>query len=75
MSEERRKDYPDIIERLKNIELLLKGNGKVGVAEMARRSFESWQKHKASKNGLIDWTFRIAISLILGYIALNVGLK
>ena len=75
MPDERRKDYPDIIERLKHIEYLLKGNGTVGVAEMARRAFEYCQLHKASKNGLIDWAFRIGISLILGYIALQVGLK
>ena len=75
MNEERRRDYPDIIERLKHIETLLMGNGRVGIAEMSRRSFEYYQQHRASKNGLIDWGFRIAISIILGYIALKVGLK
>ena len=64
-----------LVKKIDHIETLLMGNGKVGVAEMSRRAFEYCQSHKASKNGLIDWAFRIGISLILGYIALQVGLK
>lgn len=73
--EERRKGYADIHKDLRDIKILLMGNGKVGVAEMARRSFEHYQGQKKSTNGLIDWVFRIVISLILGFIALKVGLK
>jgi len=57
------------------VKKLLMGNGKVGVAEMARRSFEWMAKCKASKNGLLDWAFRIGISIIVTYIAISVGVK
>lgn len=60
---------------LKEIKKLLMGNGKIGVSEMARRAFEYTQWHKASKNGLLDWTFRILISFILGFIAVKVGIR
>ena len=75
MSEERRKDYPDMMERLKHIETLLMGNGKIGVAEMARRAFEYMQVEKTTKNGLVDWAFRIAIMIVLTFIAVKVGIK
>jgi hypothetical protein len=65
----------EIKDKLDHIEKLLMGNGKVGVAEMARRAFEYCQAHKQSKNGLLDWSFRIMITIILGFIAVQVGLK
>ena len=64
-----------IEEKLNHIEKLLMGNGKVGVAEMSRRAFEYCQAMKCSKNGLFDWTFRVLIMLVLGYIATRVGMK
>ena len=54
---------------------ILMGNGIVGVAEMARRAFEYMQLLKSTRNGRLDWAFRIVISLILTYIAVKVGLK
>ena len=75
MPDEGRRDYPDIIESLKHIEKLLRGNGAIGVAEMARRAFDRTEEWRTSKNGLLDWGFRIGISILLGYIALQVGLK
>ena len=54
---------------------ILLGNGKIGVAEMARRSFEYMVSAKSTKNGLMDWTFRMVIVIVLGYIAVRVGLK
>ena len=62
-------------EEIKSLKKLLMGNGKIGIAEMARRSFEYMQCQDRSKNGLLDWTFRIIISLVLGFIAVKVGLK
>ena len=64
-----------IEEKLNHIEKLLMGNGVVGVAEMARRAFEYCQWQKKSKNGLLDWVFRVGIMLILCYIATRVGIK
>ena len=65
----------EIKDKLIHIEKLLKGNGVVGIAEMARRAFEYCQKQKASKNGLLDWSFRIMVAIVLGFIAMKVGLK
>ena len=65
----------EIKEKLSSIERLLKGNGKIGIAEMARRAFEHCEFLKSSKNGLLDWGFRAVITIILGYIALKVGLR
>jgi len=68
-------DIQEIKEKLAHIEKLLKGNGIIGVAEMARRAFEMCQAQQRSKNGLLDWTFRTAIMLVLSFIAVKVGLK
>ena len=60
---------------VKEIKGLLLGNGTVGVAEMARRSFEHMLSMKASKNGMMDWSFRIFITIIITFVAVRVGLK
>jgi len=82
MNEERRQDYPEILldlqevkEGIKSTNKLLLGNGKIGVAEMARRAFEYMQCNKETKNGLLDWAFRVSIMIVLGFIAVKVGLK
>ncbi len=68
-------DLHEIKTKLGHIEKLLMGNGIVGVAEMARRAFEYCQAHKQSKNGLLDWAFRIIIMITVSFIAVRVGLK
>jgi len=68
-------DLHDIKTKLVHIEKLLMGNGTVGVAEMARRSFEYMLHCKQSKNGLLDWVFRVVILTLIGYIAVRLGLK
>ena len=64
-----------ILQELADIKKLLMGNGEVGVAEMARRSFEYIQNQKVVKNGLLDWSFRVCILLILSFVAVRVGLQ
>lgn len=54
----------DILE----IKKLLMGNGKAGVAEMARRGFEGYQHLKVSRQGWVDWAFRLIISGMLARI-------
>ena len=68
-------DLQEIKTKLAHIEKLLMGNGVVGVAEMARRAFEYCQYHKNSKNGLLDWVFRVVIMITLSFIAVKVGIK
>jgi hypothetical protein len=57
------------------IKKMMLGNGVVGVAEMARRSFDYMIQCKQTKSGLLDWTFRAIITIMVGYIAICIGLK
>ena len=68
-------DLKEVKQDVKDIKKMLVGNGSVGVAEMARRAFKYTEWHKASKNGLLDWVFRAIILLMLGAIAVKLGLK
>jgi hypothetical protein len=68
-------ELKEIKDKLSHIEKLLMGNGVMGVAEMARRAFEYCQHHKQSKNGLLDWSFRIVILTLIGFIAMKLDLK
>lgn len=69
-------EHLDRIEKeLHSVKKLLIGNGEVGVAEMARRAFEYMLRCKATRNGLLDWTFRAVITIMVAFIALKVGLK
>ena len=54
----------DILELKK----LLMGNGVAGVAEMARRAFEGYQHLKLSRQGWVDWAFRLIIGGMLARI-------
>ena len=65
----------DLKKELDDIKKLLIGNGKIGVAEMARRAFEYMQHQDKTKNGRLDWTFRIIVGLLLTFVAVKVGLR
>jgi hypothetical protein len=69
------KTFNSLDTKLASIEKLLRGNGTVGVAEMARRAFEHCQYLKSSKNGLLDWAFRVVILTLISFIAVKLGLK
>ncbi len=60
---------------IKELKKIMLGNGVIGIAEMARRSFEYMQHCKNTKNGLLDWTFRAVITVMIGYIAIKIGLR
>jgi len=64
----------EIKEKVEHIDRLLMGNGKVGIAEMARRAFDYMNTEIKSKQGLVDWIFRAVILILLGYIAARIGL-
>lgn len=69
------KELEKVNTQLEHIERLLMGNGKIGVAEMSRRAFDYMQNQTGSRQGLIDWVFRVIILIILGYVATKVGLQ
>lgn len=50
--------------------VLLKGNGKIGFFAMVRIMWES----RKSKNGLVDWAFRVVIMTVISFIAFKVGM-
>jgi hypothetical protein len=60
-----------MLEAFAGLKKILVGNGEIGVAEKARRSFEFVQKYDQSKNGLFDWAFRLGIVIALGWIGLK----
>jgi len=75
MDAELKERFDRLEENSINIKKLLLGNGKMGVAEMARRAFEYVQYQNKTKNGRLDWTFRAIIVVLIGYISVKVGLK
>ena len=68
-------DTKELNYKLDNIKAMLVGNGKMGIAEMARRAFDMCTSCKKTKSGLLDWVFRIIIAVVLGFVAVKVGLK
>ena len=69
------KEKLDTLETNSNsIKKLLLGNGKMGIAEMARRAFEYMLLCKQTNNGLLDWAFRGFITILMTYIAIKIGL-
>jgi len=69
-------EHMDTISKdLQDIKKLLLGNGIMGVAEMARRAFEACTDCSKAKSGLWDWTFRAIITIMVGYVAVKVGIK
>ena len=75
MTDEERDILTSLKEDISEIKQLLLGNGKVGVAEMARRAFEHYQNSKNTRQGYVDWIFRGLITVVLVYIASKVGLS
>ena len=69
------KSLKELNHKIDSIKAILMGNGKVGVVEMARRSFDYMLLSKKTKNGLLDWVFRGIIVIILGYVAVKIGIK
>jgi len=50
-------------------------NGKIGYKDKINRMWEEHQTKKTSSQGLVDWAFRAIITILVGYVALKIGLK
>ena len=64
-----------IDKRTESIEKTINGNGKMGINTKATLAYEGMVNCKRRKNGLIDWTFRAVLTIIISFIAVKVGLK
>jgi hypothetical protein len=64
-----------IAQDLHEIKKLLLGNGVAGVAEMSRRAFETCTACSKAKSGLWDWAFRAVITIMIGFVAVRIGIK
>lgn len=51
--------------------VLINGNGKIGLGAKVHLLWES----RKSKNGLVDWAFRVLIMTVISFIAVKVGIK
>ncbi len=57
--------------KVEDVLKILNGNGKIGLVAKVQILWEG----QKTKQGLLDWAFRIIIATVLGYVALKVGLK
>lgn len=61
--------------RLRSLETSVNGNGKFGLVAKVDTLWHWYKSQTATQAGLLDWAFRVGISIILAYIAVKVGLK
>jgi len=57
--------------KVDDLRVILLGNGKIGLVAKVQMLWEG----KKTRMGLLDWAFRTAIFILIGYIAMKVGLK
>ena len=76
MPEERRKNYPSILNAIKRLEgqmalvlKILNGNGKVGLVAMVNRNTDNvkdlMNDRKVTFSKIFDWTLKIGLSILL----------
>ena len=65
----------DIKDEVLKIRLLWTGNGKVGVGYKVETMWQHFLNNKKTSQGFIDWAFRVAITILLTFIAAKVGIK
>ena len=79
MCKERVANLTDKVDEIKDevmkIRILWTGNGKVGVGHKVFTMWEHYKTKTKSTQGLVDWGFRVCITILLTFIAVKVGLK
>jgi len=75
LCEERVGNLTRIVEEVKDevlkIRILWTGNGKIGAGHQVRTLWDVHVQEKKSTQGWIDWAFRLAIVLMLGWLRLK----
>ena len=64
-----------LFQKVEGLEKTINGNGRTGMAAKVDALWHWYQRQTATRAGLLDWVFRVAISIALGYIAVKVGLR
>ena len=70
-----KQEWKELNYKIDNLKALLMGNGKIGISEMARRAFKYMEHLQTTKNGRLDWVFRIVVMTLITFIAVKIGLK
>ena len=68
-------DINEIKEDVKKILKMFHGNGELGFTAKVHTLWENYNEKRKTNSGLMDWAFRGVITIIMGYIAVKIGLK
>ena len=75
MCQERHQNLGTKVDEIKDevlkIRILWTGNGKIGAGHQVRTLWDVHVQKKKSTQGWIDWAFRLAIVLMLGWLGLK----
>ena len=66
-----KQELDEVKDTINFMKKLLIGNGIIGVAEQARRSFEFMIQSKQTRSGWMDWVFRLVITAMLTYLMMR----
>ncbi len=68
-------DLQEIKTDVKDIKKILNGNGQIGVVAKVEYH-ELWiQRQKSKRDSIVNFVYRAVIAVVVGYIAIKVGLK
>lgn len=65
----------EIKDDVKSILKLLNGNGKIGFIAKCQMVYDWMLQVKSDKGNIVMFAYRVMLALILGFIAVKVGLK
>lgn len=65
----------EIKKDLKELLKLCKGNGRIGFFAMCRLTYEWMIEKKKDKHDIAMYVYRFGIVIVLGYIAVQLGIK
>lgn len=75
MKDELTEKVDEIKDEVLKIRILWSGNGHPGAGYKIDTMWECYNDTRKSTQGLVDWTFRAIITVLVTYIAIRVGLK
>lgn len=73
--QEHQNKIEEISTDVKVIRTMLTGNGDIGICEQVRNHDSFIKKFKKRRYDLTTFAFRIVLTIVIGFIAVKVGLK